>query len=178
MKIRNRTVIKLLFACLITFGILAFVVLMSIAPGIKQGLSYANYGSRSMLFSLDFPLKILGFDFPIKNNTPHPDLVLVAIDNRTLKDKEFGGLGRWQDFKRPYYAKVVENLNAAGAEVIGIDVLFSEKAEGDEELAAALKKAGNVVLGMSYGNDDVLFPVPVLREAAHAIGYFQPYINE
>lgn len=130
------------------------------------------------MFSLEFPLKILGYDFPLKNNTPHPSLILVAIDDRTLRDGEFGGLGRWQEFKRPYYAKAIENLKAAGAIAIGVDVLFTEKAEGDEILAAAIKKAGNVILGFSYGSEELLLPVPILREAAYSIGYFQPYMEK
>ncbi len=57
----------------------------------------------------------------------HPSLTLVAIDDRTLTDKDRGGLGRWQDFDRAYYAQVIKNLNDAGALAIGVDVLFSEK---------------------------------------------------
>ena len=92
MRIKNRTFIKLFFAGLITLGILIFVLLISFVPGIKQGISYANFGLRSLLFSIEFPLEILGYDFPIKNNIPHPSLILVAIDDRTLRDEQFGGL--------------------------------------------------------------------------------------
>lgn len=177
MKIQSRTFVKFFFAGIITLGILLFVFLISLAPGIKQGISYANFWLRSLLFSLEFPLEIFGRDFPIKNNIPHPSLLLVAIDDRTLRDEEYGGLGRWQEFKRVNYAKAIENLKSAWAIVIGVDVLFSEKAEGDDILAASIKEAGNVVLWFSYGSEELLFPVPILREAAYSIGYFQPYME-
>lgn len=50
--------------------------------------------------------------------------MLVTIDDATLKNTKDGGLGRWQDFRRSYYAQVIDNLKRDGAAVIGIDVLF------------------------------------------------------
>lgn len=65
---------------------------------------------------------------------------------------------------------MIDNLKKNGALVVGIDVLFSEKADGDEILAKSIKDAGNVVLGMSYpGNgkaENILFPNDTLREHA------------
>lgn len=56
----------------------------------------------------------------------HPAVAVVTIDDRTLSDSS--GLGRWQEFRRDYYAKVIDRLKKDGALVVGIDVLFSEKA--------------------------------------------------
>lgn len=56
----------------------------------------------------------------------HPAITVVAIDDRTLSDAN--GLGRWQEFRREYYAKVIDRLKKDGALVVGVDVLFSEKA--------------------------------------------------
>lgn len=55
----------------------------------------------------------------------HPAITVVAIDDRTLSDET--GLGRWQEFRRDYYAKVIDRLKKDGALVVGVDVLFSEK---------------------------------------------------
>ncbi len=54
------------------------------------------------------------------------DVVVIKIDEKSLQSKEQGGLGRWQDWKREYFAQTVTNLRSAGAKVIGIDVFFSE----------------------------------------------------
>lgn len=57
------------------------------------------------------------------------DVIVVKIDEKSLRSKAQGGLGRWQDWKREYFATTVENLRVAGAKVIGIDVFFSEPRE-------------------------------------------------
>ena len=57
----------------------------------------------------------------------HPAIAVVTIDDRTLSDSN--GLGRWQEFRREYYAKVIDRLKKDGALVVGVDVLFSEKAD-------------------------------------------------
>ncbi|PIV90431.1 hypothetical protein COW46_02900 [Candidatus Gracilibacteria bacterium CG17_big_fil_post_rev_8_21_14_2_50_48_13] len=53
-------------------------------------------------------------------------VTLVGIDQKSLSSESEGGLGRWQDWRRSYYAKTIEHLRAAGATVIGVDVFFSE----------------------------------------------------
>ncbi|MFA6528410.1 MAG: adenylate/guanylate cyclase domain-containing protein [Candidatus Gracilibacteria bacterium] len=58
------------------------------------------------------------------------DILVVYIDDYSLSDN---GLGRWQDWSRKYYAQVIDNLADAGAQVIGIDILFSAKSSGVSE---------------------------------------------
>jgi len=71
-----------------------------------------------------------------------PDMVrLIAIDDQSLA--ELGNLSLWP---RSYYAELIDILVKAKARVIVFDVLFAEPAPGDEELARAIKDAGNVVL--------------------------------
>lgn len=172
MKSKNRAGNKLLFSGVITFCILTLVLLFSNLYPFGAVIHYSNLGIRNILFSLDIPGK---------NQNIHPSLTLVAIDNKTLSDPDKGGLGRWQEFQRDYYARAIENLNNAGAIVIGIDVLFSEKADGDDVLAETLKKADNVILGGSFaqfnGKEEILLPTPTLAEAAHGVGYFQPLLD-
>lgn len=106
---------------------------------------------------------------------------LVAIDDRTLSDASRWGLGRWQEFKRAYYAQAIDNLKKHGAIAIGVDVLFSEQAEWDDILADSIKRAWNVTLGMSITRnskgEEILYPTEKLREAARSIGYFQPLLD-
>ena len=69
--------------------------------------------------------KLTSFLYP--TGQAHTGLVtIVAIDKASLQPQEEGGLGRWQNWKRGYYAQVIRNLRAGGARVIGVDVFFSE----------------------------------------------------
>ena len=119
MKLSSLAGNKLLYSFVITIGILITVFAFSNIFPFSSILHYSNLGVRNILFSLDIPGK---------HARVHPSLTLVAIDNKTLSDPSAGGLGRWQDFDRANYARVIDNLSQAGAIVIGFDVLFSEKA--------------------------------------------------
>ncbi len=109
-------------------------------------------------------LELYSYDFRMQHRHPLPpsdDIVLVCIDDLSL-----GRLPVWP-WPRRYYAKAITNLKAAGARVIGVDVLFagvtSKQAgeelsvtkpldwepplsEDDKALAHAIAQAGNVVL--------------------------------
>lgn len=177
----SRLLLNKVFASfVISVGILLFVGAASrLAPGINPFYSFftnADLGVRNILLQRYAETKA------------HPAITVVTIDDATLSDN--GGLGRWQEFKREYYAKVIDQLKKDGALVIGIDVLFSEKASsGDEELRKSVNQAGNVVLGFSAGGkvrgnggrvEDVapLFPIPGLSAAAASLGYFNPNVNQ
>ena len=90
-------------------------------------------------------------------SSPSRDIVLVAIDNESLRRME-PLVGRWP-WPRLVHATVIDYLAAAGAKVIGYDVLFAERDirkfmvgdtewtgdESDAALVDSTKKAGNVV---------------------------------
>jgi serine/threonine-protein kinase len=78
---------------------------------------------------------------------PSPQVVIVAIDEKSLA--RFGPPA----WPRSEYVPLVERLSEAGAKVIGFDFTFGALArEGPNNrlLAAALKKAGNVVFGYEF----------------------------
>ncbi len=88
---------------------------------------------------------------------PADNIVLVAIDNESLRRME-PLVGRWP-WPRLIHATVIDFLAAAGAKVIGYDVVFAERDirkfmvgetewtgdESDAALVESTKKAGNVV---------------------------------
>ncbi len=159
---------KLLASAILALVALALVATVSHAfqnsnPFVRLFVG-ANLGVRNML-SQSFPQKNL-----------HSGIVLVTIDDRTLSDVT--GLGRWQNFSREYYAKVIDRLKKDGAIVIGVDVLFSEKSAtgSDDVLAKSIRNAGNVVLGFSRSQG--LFPISELRAGAASEGFFDPVVNE
>lgn len=106
------------------------------------------------------------------NTKPSPDIVIVAIDDKSLQ--EYGG---WPWADRSLQASAVNNLKAAGAAVIGFDVLFADEYENATAFAGAMEKAGNVVLVGTGDNPqtteqpmvvykDFTLPAPVFAEAA------------
>lgn len=74
-----------------------------------------------------------------KEHKPHPDLVVVAVDEKSVNQ-----LGRW-----PWDRKVIGELvkRMEQANLVVFDVIFSEPTEEDPILAEAISQAGNVILG-------------------------------
>jgi adenylate cyclase len=70
-------------------------------------------------------------------------ITIVGIDELSFSQID----QRWP-WPRSLYAKAVDNLVASGAAVIAFDVIFSEKSEADQDeaFAAAISRAGNVIL--------------------------------
>jgi CHASE2 domain-containing sensor protein len=105
---------------------------------------------------------------------PPADIVIVAIDENSLSK-----LGRWP-WSRRLHAALVDRLKADGARVIGLDLVFAEPDTADQpadaELAAAVQRAGNVVLPVllesSRVNGQLLetLPLPQLLEQEVALG--------
>lgn len=99
------------------------------------------------------------------------DVVIVAIDEKSLST-----IGPWP-WARSVHADIIHKLDRAGAETIILDILFTEPALHDRELAAAMRQHGRVVLPLyiapSSQND--LFreqlPTPTLANAVFAIGH-------
>jgi len=85
-------------------------------------------------------------------------IVIVGIDDRSLQS-----LGRWP-LDRGLYARVLEKLAPAGA--VGIDLIFSEPAAGDERLGEAIRKNGRVVLAAYFDSSlNRVLPAPALSSA-------------
>lgn len=100
---------------------------------------------------------------------PSSEIVIVAIDDKTLADPRFG---RWQDWRRDFFADLIQKLEPSAPRLIGLDITFSEVSADDARLAAAIQSAGNVVLA---GRVDAAFggllPVPQLESAAAGVGH-------
>jgi len=108
---------------------------------------------------------------------PSPNIVIAGIDDDTLET-----YGLWGEWPRSLHAQAIDNLSQAGAKVIAYDVIFTDTSSDDQTLAAAMAKAGNVVLtdvgtqpvsqgGGEVTYNDFLMPVAPLEEAASSIGH-------
>jgi adenylate cyclase len=84
--------------------------------------------------------------FAVRGTHAAPDVVVVAIDPRTMtRLKRF-------PFRRTHHASVIRQLTKAGAKVIAYDVQFTEQsadAEADNALVRAVQAAPRIVLGTS-----------------------------
>lgn len=94
---------------------------------------------------------------------PDPAVALVLIDERSLAE-----LGRWP-WPRTVMADFIDRLAAGRPRSIALDVLYADRdPEGDAALAAALRRAGNVALAMSFSFGGRAEPPP---EAAARSAY-------
>ena len=76
---------------------------------------------------------------------PQERIIIVGIDDKSLEQ-----LGHFSLWPRSYYAQLIGTLAEAKARVVVFDILFSEPTSGDEELATAIKNAGNIILPVIY----------------------------
>ncbi len=102
---------------------------------------------------------------------PPDNVMILAIDDDSLAQgqlyrsdpkglKALAPIQTWP-WRRQAYAQVIDRLMAAGARVVGIDVVFSTPsvygAADDQVLAAALRRAGDrVVLASKYDTLNIL----------------------
>jgi adenylate cyclase len=137
-------------------------------------------GFLSLLFALVQPFQTINrwaSDQLLESDTPSPNIVIVGIDDKSLETH-----GRWSTWPRSVHAQAIDNLGKAGASTIGFDIVFADSSPDDDEVAAAIKKAGNVVLagagvgplpsegtGIAYG--DFLTPSVVFLEASRGLGH-------
>ena len=100
---------------------------------------------------------------------PPDDIVIVAIDNRSLQ-----AIGRWP-WPRRIHARALDQLAKAGPRAVGYDVLFVEPTPDDAQLAAAVKRNRTYlplvidVPGRNGAAYDIALPAGPLLPAASGI---------
>jgi adenylate cyclase len=86
-----------------------------------------------------------------------PEVVIVDVDDKSLE--EFQSRGVAWPWPRDRYAELVRGLSRAGAKAVLFNEFFSEPGpvlpgqsagRGDQEFAAAMREAGNVVLAAEF----------------------------
>ncbi len=92
-------------------------------------------------------LKLRDARFRTRGGLP-PDsrVVVVAIDPKSVRE-----LGRWP-WDRKVIARLLERLKQYGARTVALDIVFSEPSDpaSDNELAAAMRRDGNVAAGFFF----------------------------
>lgn len=111
--------------------------------------------------------------------SPSADIVLVAIDDRSL-----AAIGRWP-WRRALHAELIGQITRQHPRAIGMDLLLGEAdtdyPEDDAVLAQAMARSARVVLPVArrrpHGIDVADLPLPLLRQAARQIGHVQMHVD-
>lgn len=101
------------------------------------------------LQALDFRMKDARFRIRGKVS-PDKDIAIVAIDHKSIKE-----IGRWP-WSREVTGRLIENLAIVyGTKVTALDIVFSEvqSPAADKALAGAISRAGNVVMGYFFRDE-------------------------
>ena len=126
------------------------MVMQRIFKAISLGIVTALLGVFVYFFFYGYELEeYMGLDTLFKVRGPiitPTDSVVVAID-KTSSDY-FGLENEPSKWPRHYHTNLINELSARGAKAIVFDIFFKESLniKEDKELAAAIKKSGNVVL--------------------------------
>ncbi|OGX05886.1 MAG: hypothetical protein A3G87_04265 [Omnitrophica bacterium RIFCSPLOWO2_12_FULL_50_11] len=95
-------------------------------------------------------------------------ILLVSLDDETLVKLQ----ARWP-YPRSIYAEVLGQLEPFSPKAVGLDLIFTGSdfaLESDEQFAAALKKAGNVVIASHRTTQSDVGPLPLIRDSAWRVG--------
>ncbi len=156
----------------IYFAIAFITFIISLILSITLFMNKIEWGLRDNLFEVRGPIPVE--DSPI---------VMVAISETA--DGEIPEKWPWPT---NVHAKLVENLNRAGAKVILFDVLFSQQDQydpaNDTLFAQAINKYGNVILAGDVERQSIaqrddfnpIFPINILRSSnPNEVGFVRTY---
>lgn len=99
---------------------------------------------------------------------PSDDIVIIAIDDKSTEAIPLG-LGRFTQWERDNYANLLTALENDKPAVVAFDLLFNNpglRNEPDDQFAAAIEQAGNVVLEFAADEQSAIFPQEKFAENA------------
>jgi len=145
------TLAYLRWAFLVPAALLVVLPLLTEFTGLPLDLQSAL--DQMDLATLDWRFRVRG---PAQ---PQEKIVMVTLDQKSV-----GALGE-PPWSRSEHARLVRRMREYGARMVVIDILFatpsaSDRA-GDEEFTAAMKEAGNVVLGFQMTQSSMVRQPPL-----------------
>ncbi|MBE0669400.1 MAG: adenylate/guanylate cyclase domain-containing protein [Anaerolineales bacterium] len=162
---KERKPIKLRVILLLgTLTLLLLVQIAGLFPNVTTPFEQMEYSARDLL------MRLRG------EETPSDDIVIVAID-----DESFNWTGFQWPWPRSYFAEIVDQINAGGGKVIGVDIFLFEpdqNVENDQLFADALGRSNsavNVLQILKRGDEQfttftLLQPLTPYRKALDGIG--------
>ena len=135
---------------------LLIILAISILSSLLTIASYLFFPAQlSELFDIDERLGDLRFQRR-GDRQPHPDVVIVAIDEKSVNE-----IGRWP-WKRSTMSKLVNKFYQYDVKTAVFDIVFSEPESdrSDSALGRSIKESNNVVLGFFFRKDGSAEPDP------------------
>ena len=114
-----------------TVTVLLLLQIMALLPGVTTPFERIEYSVRDML------MRLRGVQHPSS------EIVIIAID-----DFSFNWTGYQWPWPRSYFAEIVDQVNAGGGRIVGVDILLFEpdkEPANDQAFADALGKAPSAV---------------------------------
>lgn len=108
-----------------------------------------------------------------RQGTAPQDIVIVGIDDESLDH-----MGRWP-WNRTVHGSLLQKIDEGGPRAIGLDVLFLEEAEEDEDFALSLSKLSQKPVLASYASLDDYAPRGRIRarDLHRPIDGLLPYVD-
>jgi signal transduction histidine kinase len=107
-----------------------------------------------------FELPVRDFAMRLMDDEPARATVVVAIDERSLKE-----IGPWP-WDRGVLAEIVSRAADSGAKAVVLDILLAEERAGDEQLANAMKRIPTIAVSVLVEREQWIVPAPKLRAPA------------
>jgi len=134
------------------------------------------------LLSLTYPVEELSRRlgdafFRLRGHQPTSRAVAVVV----IDDASLDRIGRWP-WPRAQLARLIRGVSRQHPTAIGFDILLPEPSDppGDNDLAQAIREAGNVVLGARLSTApgrQWTDPLPLFRASAAGIGHVQAVMD-
>jgi adenylate cyclase len=148
----------------------ASIVLALISVFLITALYYTQNPFLEAFEARTYDLRFKSLRGPIR---AHPDIAIIAIDDKSIKE-----LGRFP-WSRQQYVRLLDRLSEAAPKAVLFDAFFPEpeSAEVDQAFADAIRRAGNVVLATTFDFDrqsrttDSTGSLAPLEQAAAGIGH-------
>lgn len=131
-------------------------------PAAKAAFATLVLVTLLLAFGVAEPLELPARDVMVRAlpSKPARDVMVVAVDEKSLQ-----AYGPWP-WKRERIADLVTRMQPARAVVL--DVLLTDPREGDDRLAAAMRRVPTIAVSVLDDRGEWLLPSPALRTAAIA----------
>ena len=134
--------------------VLRFVLIGLGVGGLLAATTDWNWRNQLNRSAADLLVRSLAPQIPV------PHIAIVGIDDASLNSTS--GYGRLTEWDRTLYARLLAELERAGARVVVFDVLFTGRASaGDAAFAQALRDHPNTVLAVAQADDDQTLAQPI-----------------
>jgi adenylate cyclase len=97
-----------------------------------------------------------------ENPLASQDIIILAIDEETIR--QFDSVGIHWPFPWQVHAQVTNFVSTGSPNTILFDIMFLDHKDGEEELAEAFKKAGNVAIDYQFEKEKFQTQYPDINE--------------